>query len=582
MTFTRLQLSDPGRYTLTGAGVFPVITAKTAPQTAQPTIDFSLRLTDSNLGILQSITPEVKSAKGSVQGLLQIKGTASAPTWHGSLQVKNGDVDGAHYFKHLRDIQLSADFDGNDLVISDLRGKSGKGEFTAGGHVLFSAFQPKFYDLHLEVASSNPLEVTIPELAIPESPLAKKLHFLTLASQGNVKGRALFRGPADAPVFSATGLAYPTATSPFHPPARTRLRRPLCNGSGASPGMSTYTFSDDAWFENELVEANLVGNLAIKGPSDKLRVDGGMDIGEGKISYLGIEFDIRQARFDLRSTDSGNGIVTTPYMRGVGESKVQTVDPISGQSVDDTVTLTINYAPLNEIKPQLRSTNDPTLTQDKVLSRVTQLEVENLTPQERNSLYQQQMVRLLDTSLATPLARSLLKRTGLVDELRVSRVLNPTTPLTDPNNPNATQQNTAVNMLAGTKYSVAKNLNSRLSLGYGLRFEQTINADLTDKLDLRSDVEMSYRFINNVYLRGSFDLPIPRPPPRQTEKVTIEPRWRFGWWGNTNKPKPKLKPPIPPSEQIHPPQRLSSRRLPAMRPKFNMCYNVALKKPLSI
>jgi hypothetical protein len=91
------------------------------------------------------------------------------------------------------------------------------------------------------------------------------------------------------------------------------------------------------------------------------------------------------------------------------------------------VTLTINYAPVNEIKPQLRSSQDPSLAQDKLLARVTQLETENLTPQERTYLYQQQMVRLIDTSLATPLARSLLKRTGLVDELRVSRVINPAT-----------------------------------------------------------------------------------------------------------------------------------------------------------
>jgi len=161
-------------------------------------------------------------------------------------------------------------------------------------------------------------------------------------------------------------------------------------------------------------------------------------------------------------------------------------------------------------------------------------------------MYQQQMVRLLDTSLATPLAKSLLKRTGLVDELHVSRVINPAaaTPITtDPNNPSAGQQDAAVNFLAGTKYTVAKNLSSRLSLGYGVRFEQIQSADLTNKLDLRSDVEMSYRFVSNIYLRGSFDLPSQTAGSIPDRKVTIEPHWRFGWWGNTNKP--KKKPPRP-------------------------------------
>jgi hypothetical protein len=219
---------------------------------------------------------------------------------------------------------------------------------------------------------------------------------------------------------------------------------------------------------------------------------------------------------------------------------VQTVETVTGQGIDDTITLTINYAPINEIKPVLRSSVEPGLAPDKVLARVTQLETENLTPQERTYLYQQQMVRLVDTSLATPLARNLLKRTGLVDEFHVSRVINPAAGNLppDPNNPN-TQQNRTVDLLAGTKYTVAKNLSNRISLGYGVRFEQTTNQDLENKLDLRSDVEMSYRFLSNVYLRGSVDLPSQTPGVIPDRRVTIEPRWRFGWWGNTNKPKPK-------------------------------------------
>jgi hypothetical protein len=86
-------------------------------------------------------------------------------------------------------------------------------------------------------------------------------------------------------------------------------------------------FSDDAWFENELVEANLIGHLAVKGPSRKLKVDGGMDITEGKISYLGVEFDIRQARYEIHSSEGESGIVTTPYVRGIADSHVQIIDP---------------------------------------------------------------------------------------------------------------------------------------------------------------------------------------------------------------------------------------------------------------
>src|SRR4029077_6769538 len=114
-------------------------------------------------------------------------------------------------------------------------------------------------------------------------------------------------------------------------------------------------FSDNAWFENELVEANLVGSLHIKGPSDRLKVDGSIDIAEGKISYLGVDFDIRQAHYDIRSDDTGSAIVTIPYVRRLAESTGQTVEPVTGQGIDDIITLMIEYAPVNELKPRLVS-----------------------------------------------------------------------------------------------------------------------------------------------------------------------------------------------------------------------------------
>ena len=71
--------------------------------------------------------------------------------------------------------------------------------------------------------------------------------------------------------------------------------------------------------------------------------------------------------------DSGKGSLPS----GNGAPVPAGFDPISGQGVDDTITLTINYAPITEIKPLLKSTLDPGLAQDKLLARVTQLETEN-------------------------------------------------------------------------------------------------------------------------------------------------------------------------------------------------------------
>src|SRR5262249_16278036 len=71
ITFTKLLLSDSGRYTLDGAGVFPLIQKSSvrASEAAAHPIDFSLHLRDSNMGLLKSLSEEVKEAKGPVEGL---------------------------------------------------------------------------------------------------------------------------------------------------------------------------------------------------------------------------------------------------------------------------------------------------------------------------------------------------------------------------------------------------------------------------------------------------------------------------------------------------------------------------------
>ncbi len=547
MAFTKLILSDPGRYTLQGAGVFPTAPKDNKQKLNRP-INFSVRLENSNLGLLQSISKDVKQARGSVTGLVQIKGTENAPQLQGNLRVTDGQITNAHYFKTLKDLTLDAEFQGDSLHIKELAATSGEGRLMAGGTIAFSGFEPTAYDLHADVISPKGLDVQVPELAIPESPLAKKFHFLTTTSRGVVKGQVTFKGPADAPVFH--GKAQISNGHFSFPPSRKNPPPPaLLEWFQRINWDVALQFMDGAWFENELVEANLIGTLNLKGPSEHLKVDGGMDIPEGKISYLGIDFDIREARFDMRSDDQGNTVVNTPYVKGLADSQVQAIDTVSGQSsadpasrldTKDTITLTIDYAPIDQIKPRLTSASNPTLSQDKLLARVTQLDAENLSPQEKTYLYQQQMVRLIDTSLATPLAKNILKRTGLVDNFRVSRVIDPSqAPLPETTAGTPTQTNTT-SLLANTKYTVEKNLSSRLSLGYGIRFEQNPTADIQQsKLDLINNVELSYRWFYNVYLRGSYDLPSSNPTIIPDKRITIEPRIRFGWWGNTNKEKQK-------------------------------------------
>ncbi len=547
LSLQKLLLSVPGRYTLMGSGGFPLQSQPMVPARARTdsNIDFTARLEDSNLGLVQSIVPSIRDARGPVEGILQITGNSAAPQLRGQVKVKNGSMSNTHYFRKLDNIQLTADFKGTELVLHELRGTSGGGEVRVSGRIGFAGFLPSSYDLSGDI-SPNGVEIQVPELAISESPLSKRLHFLTSNSYGNVRGQVTFKGPAESPQFKAQATVTKGHFT-FPPSKRGESNPAVLEWFNRVQWDVDLRFQDNAWFENDYLAASVLGNIRLRGPNDHLRSDGSLDVTEGRVNYLGIQFDIRQAHLDLRSTQSENGTVSNvAYLRGTADSHVQQSIDTQGSLVDpnDTITLTVDYAPLSAIKPRLTSLSNPNLSQEKLLARVGNLDVEKLTPQERTQLYQQQMVRAIDASLTTPLARKILRPIGL--NIRSERVIDPNTsalptsgtsesplPNKDP------QQNTGINLLANSKYTIETMLNNRFSLGYGVRFVPGTDAQLQNRLDLINDLQLSYRLFRGFYLKGSYELPNANNPNFVPDrKTTIEKQWRFPWTG-FHKKKPK-------------------------------------------
>src|SRR5262249_38938501 len=150
------------------------------------------------------------------------------------------------------------EFEGDTVYVRELRGKSGQGEFRGSGSIKLAGFLPALYDVHMDVISTKGVEVQVPELAIPESPLAKRFKFLTTASNCDVQGHVSLRGPAESPVFSGQGV-FSNGHFTF-PPSR---KRPPPPGILAWFRRITWDvdlgFQDGAWFENELVQASVAG-----------------------------------------------------------------------------------------------------------------------------------------------------------------------------------------------------------------------------------------------------------------------------------------------------------------------------------
>ncbi len=117
---------------------------------------------------------------------------------------------------------------------------------------------PANYDVKLEVVSAKGLDIQVPELAIPESPLSNRFKFLTTASHTDVRGHVTLHGPAESPTFSGEGLftnghfTFPPSHKNPPPPALLEWFRRITWDVNLK-------FQDGAWFENELVQANMTG-----------------------------------------------------------------------------------------------------------------------------------------------------------------------------------------------------------------------------------------------------------------------------------------------------------------------------------
>ncbi|MFA6614170.1 MAG: hypothetical protein WCS83_05245, partial [Endomicrobiia bacterium] len=78
-------------------------------------------------------------------------------------------------------------------------------------------------------------------------------------------------------------------------------------------------------------------------------------------------------------------------------------------------------------------------------------------------------------------------------------------------------------LLYGMKYSVEKNINRLLLVGYSVTFDQ-----IEREIDLKHALEMSFRINKDLFLKGSYGLQSNDPLYEPEKKLMIEQRIKFG------------------------------------------------------
>src|SRR3989339_78654 len=175
--------------------------------------------------------------------------------------------------------------------------------------------------------------------------------------------------------------------------------------------------------------------------------------------------------------------------------------------IPDTIVLTLDRAPLENVKPRFSSKTNPQEEEQSAAQAALGL----ADTKQKQPFSAEEVSKAVDTLLTTPFVKSLFKRTGFIDKFAIKREA-PATPLAGGTQP------TILDLYKGTKLQFGKSFSSGFSAGYGVKFDEFEN-----KLSLRHDIELSYRLKNGVMFKTTQEL-----DGQRNRSFFFEKFWRFG------------------------------------------------------
>lgn len=425
----------------------------------------------------------------------------------GKMTMTGTNIKTESYVSKIKDLDVDIVWDKSLFTIKNAKAKIGSGVLEATGTLKMQGINPAVYNLNL-FTSKQGIPVVVKQLPIPTSGV------LNMESSGfanYTKGVPIFdfklKGtPED---LKLTGWAKLESTSLcFPPPVKSDTDVPEFI---AELFKNLYIDIDlkngvDTNFENSVLNVALKGSVNLKGPIDEIVANGVATSDRGLFSIIGNDFDVVSAKIEIINNEL--------FITAEGEAEVYS----AGDSTAEVFKVYIDRSNIDNIKTRFASKNDPTMDSKKALSRLTKTDPSQTTALDTSTdfLAKQQAIRLFTSSVATPLANTVLKKTGLVDNVRLGFINQDTLQI------DSDEQATMAELLYGMKYSVEKNLNRLLQIGYSVTFDK-----VQREIDLKQALEMSFKLNSNLFLKGSYGLHSDNPNYEPEKKFMIEQRLRF-------------------------------------------------------
>ncbi|WP_372519688.1 translocation/assembly module TamB domain-containing protein [Candidatus Ruminimicrobiellum ovillum] len=509
LNIDKFNIKKSGKYNVVIDGFFPFwLDSKLKKQLMNKEVNVNYKLNDDSLYILKNLANNTITAK---KGNLKIDGNLTGIRKNisnvGKMTMTGTNIKTESYVSKIKDLDIDIVWDNNLFTIQTAKAKAGSGTVEAKGSVKLQGINPVVYDLSL-FSSKKGVPVVVKQLPIPTSGVLK------MESSGfanYTKGVPIFdfklKGtPAD---LKLTGWAELESTNLcFPPPVKSNTEIPdfiaeLFKNLYIDIDLKNGT---DTNFENSVLNVALKGLVNLKGPIDEISANGVATSDRGLFSIIGNDFDVVSAKIEIINNDV--------FITAEGEAEVYT----AGDSAAEVFKVYIDRSNIKDIKTRFASKNDPTMDSKKALSRLTKTDPSQTTALDTSTdfLVKQQAIRLFSSSVATPLANTVLKKTGLIDNVRLG-FINQDTLQIDPD-----EQATMAELLYGMKYSVEKNVNRLLQIGYSVTFDK-----VQREIDLKQALEMSFKLNRNLFLKGSYGLHSDNPNYEPEKKFMIEQRLRF-------------------------------------------------------
>ena len=505
------HIDKKGEYKTSITGTCPFwLDPKLRKKMQDEKINIKYEFTDDKCGLFKEYTQEqivAKSGKINLKGSLT--GTLRNMLSTGELTANISNITTNSYINKIKNLVVDFEWKNNLLEIKKFTAKIGSGIVDVFGNIRLNGLTPYSYDLSISTPKKG-IPIVIQELPIPTSGILNMEKSQTFTNFSKAVPTFDFKLYGNMDDLKLVGWAkLENAKFCFPPPVKISKNSDftikdifpnIFINIDLLSGVSTN-------YENGNVNMYLDGKLNLKGPVDDIVANGILESSEGRVSYIGNDFDIINSKVEIINNEI--------FITGEGESDVYT----AGDSDAETIKVFIDRSSIDDLKIRFASKNDPTMDSKTALSRLTKTDPSKATALDTSTdfLVKQQAIRLLGSSVAMPLANTVLKKTGIVDNVRLGYVNQDNLEIKDDEEP------TLAELLYGMKYSVEKNINRLLQVGYSVTFDQ-----VEREIDLKHALEMSFKVSKDLFLKGSYGLKSDNPLYEPEKKVMLEQRLRFG------------------------------------------------------